>query len=228
MRSQFRLTYEGPIGGAEALRISAQGLPKITGGVKFSAAINRSEYGRSMSEREPTGSASDATHRTDRSLLQQKLPYVLVLALAILGVAYASISQQALVAYWEFLALATGVVCVVTQWENAQDRQGRVRLIWTQALHWAAILVTMNMVLLPVVQGMLPAPATSLMLLTLLALGTFLAGSSFLSFQLCLLGLAMAAAVPAIAWLKQSVLFFVLGAVLLLGLVMTFWRRRTN
>jgi hypothetical protein len=181
-----------------------------------------------MSGTEATQTAGDSADRTGKRFWQQKLPYLLVLALAILGVAYTNVTQQPLVGYWEFLALATGVVCVVTQWGNAQDRRARVRLIVTQALHWAAILVTMNLVLLPVVQNMLPSPATSLVLLTLLALGTFLAGVSFLSLQLCFLGLAMAAAVPAIAWLKQSALFFVLGAVFLLGLFMTFWPRRAD
>jgi hypothetical protein len=98
----------------------------------------------------------------------------------------------------------------------------------TQALHWTAILVTMNIVLLSGVQSMLPAPATGLVLLTLLALGTFLAGVNFLSLQICFLGVAMAVAVPAIAWLKQSVLFLLLAAVLVIGLVMTFWPRQAE
>jgi hypothetical protein len=36
----------------------------------------------------------------------------------------------------------------------------------------------------------------------------------------------MAFAVPAIAWLKQSALFLVLAAVLLIGLGITFWPHR--
>jgi len=86
----------------------------------------------------------------------------------------------------------------------------------------------MNIVLMSGSRNLLPAPATSLALLTLLALGTFLAGVNFLSLQICLLGLAMALAVPAIAWLKQSVLFLVLGAALLIGLGLAFWPRRTD
>ena len=73
---------------------------------------------------------------------------------------------------------------------------------------------------------LLPTPATSLVLLTLLALGTFLAGVSLLSLQISFLGLAMAVAVPAISWLKQSIFFFLLGAVLLIGLGLTFWLRQ--
>jgi hypothetical protein len=167
-------------------------------------------------------------HPAKASFLWRKLPFILVLALAIAGVAYTNVSNHPLVGYWEFLALATGVVCVVTEWGNAPDRDARLRLMWTQALHWAAVLITMNIVLLSGVQTLLPAPATSLVLLTLLALGTFLAGVNFLSLQICFLGVAMALAVPAIAWLKQSALFLVLAAVFLIGLFVTFWPRRAH
>jgi hypothetical protein len=159
---------------------------------------------------------------------RRELPYVAVLVLAIAGVAYTRISHQPLRGYWEFLAVAMAVLCVVIQWEQTPDRSARIRLIWMQALHWVAILVTMNVVLSPGVQSMLPAPATGLVLLTLLALGTFLAGVNFLSFRICFLGLAMAAAVPAIAWLKQSALFLVLAAAFLVGLGIAFWPRQTG
>jgi hypothetical protein len=162
------------------------------------------------------------------SLARRELPYLAVLVLAITGVAYTSISHQPLAGYWELLAVVMAVLCVTTQWGKIPDRSGRIRLIWMQALHWVAILVTMNVVLLAGVQSMLPAPATGLVLLTLLALGTFLAGVNFLSFRICFLGLAMAAAVPAIAWLKQSALFLVLAAAFLIGLGIAFWPRRTG
>src|SRR5579871_5651331 len=136
-------------------------------------------------------------------LAKRQLPYIAVLVLAIFGVAYTNISHQQIAGYWEFLAIAMAGLCIFTQWEHAVDGSARLRLLWTQALHWIAILITMNIVLLSGVQSMLPAPATGLVLLTLLALGTFLAGLNFLSLRICFLGLAMAAAVPAIAWLKQ-------------------------
>ena len=163
-----------------------------------------------------------------QSFLQRQLPYIVVLVLAIAGVAYTNISHQPLVGYWEFLVMAMGVVCVVTQWDSAQDRRARLRLVLTQALHWIAILVTMNIVLASGLRALLPAPATSLVLLTLLALGTFLAGVSFLSPQICFLGVALGLAVPAIAWFKQSALFLALAAVLLIGLGIIFWPRRTG
>jgi hypothetical protein len=182
-----------------------------------------------MSESQTTQVPADTVDNSRKAgFLQRKLPFVALLALAIVGVAYTNVSQQPLAGYWEFLALGTGIVCVVTQWSSARDKQARLRLIITQALHWVAILVTMNIVLLSGVQSLLPAPATGLVLLTLLALGTFLAGVNFLSLQICFLGVAMAVAVPAIAWFKQSALFLLLAAILVIGLVMTFWPRRAD
>ncbi|RZN35946.1 hypothetical protein [Bradyrhizobium sp. Leo121] len=165
--------------------------------------------------------ASTGSGRAD--LLWRRLPYVVALVLAIAGVAYTNISHQPLVGYWEFLALAVAVVCVVTKWPELGSKQAQFRLIWTQALHWVAVLVTMNIMLVSSVQQLLPTPATSLVLLTLLALGTFLAGLSLLSPQICFLGIAMGAAVLALSWLKQSVIFFLLAAVFLIGIGMTFW-----
>ncbi|HEY1364026.1 MAG TPA: hypothetical protein VGF60_17430 [Xanthobacteraceae bacterium] len=160
------------------------------------------------------------------SFLHRQLPYIIVLALAVAGVAYTNISRQPLIGYWEFLTLAMAVLCVVTEWPKVADRSSRWRLILKHALHWGAILVAMNIMLLYGVQQLLPSPATSLVLLMLLALGTFLAGLNIRSLQICFLGLAMAFAVPAIAWFKQFALFFVLAAVVLIGLGLAFWPRR--
>jgi len=167
--------------------------------------------------------AETTPHFAMSHFLWQQLPYIVVLVLAIIGVAYTNVSHQPLAGYWEFLALAIAAVCIVTKWPELDNRQDRIRLIWTQAVHWIAVLITMNIMLLSGVQQLLPTPATSLVLLALLALGCFLAGLSLLSPRLCFLGVAMIAAVPVISWVKRSVLFLLLAAVLVIGLAMTFW-----
>jgi hypothetical protein len=183
--------------------------------------------GLSMSELNlPPGQSADNHSFSKAGFFRRQLPFLAILTLAIAGVAYTNISRQSLVGYWEFLALAVGVVCVITEWVEVDDRQARFRLMWTQALHWAAVLVAMNIMLLSGVQQLLPAPATSLVLLILLALGTFLAGLNLLSVQISFLGMAMALAVPAISWIQQSFLFLGLAAVFVIGLGMTFWSRR--
>jgi hypothetical protein len=169
------------------------------------------------------GTESSQTHSGLVHFLWRQFPYIVALVLAIAGVAYTNASHQPLVRYWEFLALAIGVVCVIHKWPELDGKEAQWRLIWTQALHWVAVLVAMNIMLVSGVQKLLPTPATSLVLLILLALGTFLAGISLLSLQIAFLGLAMGLAVPAISWLQQSVLFFLLGAASLIGLSITFW-----
>ncbi len=65
---------------------------------------------------------------------------------------------------------------------------------------------------------MMDAEATSLAILTLLALGTFTAGVHILAWQICLAGVIMAVGVPASAWLDRSALLLGLGAFGSLGI----------
>lgn len=166
-------------------------------------------------------------HSRKEIFLLRHLPYAIVLGLTVLGVAYTSVSQQPISFFWEFVALATFILCVTTGWTKVGTRNARVRLMWTQAVHWAAIFMAMNTVFLPSVQRLLPSPAASLALLLLLALGTFLAGIH-VSWQICVLGVVMGLLVPAIAWLKGSALFLVLAVAAGVGLGSMFWRRRSN
>ena len=119
---------------------------------------------------EPSVAASPLAHSRRARFWLRELPYIAVLTLTILGVAYTSATRKPLIGYWEFLAVAIGLVCVTTGWLHIHDPKARFRMVWTQALHWLAFLVAMNIVLLPNVQRLLNAPATGLALLMLLAL----------------------------------------------------------
>ena len=165
-------------------------------------------------------------HSGNANSWRRHLPYLLVLALALAGVAYSNMAQKPLAGYWELLALISGGVCIFTEWDKIEGKQARVRLVWTQAVHWIAVLVAMNIMLLAGVQQLLPAPATSLVLLMLLALGSFLAGLNLASLELCFLGLVLALAVPAVSWVKQSMLFVILAGAFVVGIGMTFWSSR--
>jgi hypothetical protein len=157
--------------------------------------------------------------------LFRNLPYVVALALAIFGVAYSNFSGHTINGYWEFLAIAIGLVCVITAWPNAPDRQTRFKLIWTQAAHWITILVAMNLLLLRGFQLVLPVQAAGLVLLLLLGVGAFLAGIYLMSLRICFLGFAMAMAIPAMTWLKQASLLLALAGVAIVGLAVAFWPR---
>ena len=98
-----------------------------------------------------------------------------------------------------------------------------MRLIVTQALHWFAFLLVMNLMLLTSVQRIFTAQTTALAIFTLLALGTFTAGVHVLSWQVGLLGLIMALGIPAIAWIENSALLVVLIAAALVSVGAVFW-----
>lgn len=153
----------------------------------------------------------------------KEILYSIVLVLTVFGVAYTSIVKQPIILYWEILAPIIGVVCVSAGWRNAGGKVARLRLVATQTLHWLAFLIVMNLILLPVVQRILNASATGLAVFTLLALGTFTAGVHVISWQVCLLGVAMALAIPAIAWIENSALIVFLTMGLALGIAGVSW-----
>src|SRR5579872_5373693 len=161
----------------------------------------------------------------------RELPFTAVLVLTIAGVAYTSFSKKPIVTYWEILAPIIALVCIAAGWQEAGDKSGRLRLVVTQALHWAAFLLVMNMLLLSGVQRIFTAQTTALAIFTLLALGTFTAGVQVLSWQVCLLGIIMALGIPAIAWIENSALLVVLivGALVAIGAVLWWhWHQRRS
>jgi hypothetical protein len=162
-----------------------------------------------------------------RSRLKREWPYILMLVLAVVGVAYTSVSRTPMALYWILLAPLMGVICVVTRWRDMRDRDERLRLIWTQALHWTAVLVAMHLVFITDVARMMNTDAGALAVLTLLALGTFTAGVHIGAWRICVVGLIFGIGVPGIAWLEQSALFLLLvGLVLIAIAAPLFWRER--
>jgi hypothetical protein len=153
----------------------------------------------------------------------RELPFSLVLLLTIGGVGYTSFSKHPILIYWEILAPIIGLVCVWYGWPAATDNTARLRLIGTQALHWLAFLLVMNMLFLSGVQRSFTATSTGLDIFTLLALGTFTAGVHILSWQVCLLGLIMAFGIPAIAWIENSALLLILLAAVVVGIGFAVW-----
>jgi hypothetical protein len=171
-------------------------------------------------------SARSAWQFNPRVFLLNEWPYLLVLILALFGVAYSSFARSPLTTYWVLLAPVIGIICVVTRWPDAESREQRLRLIWTQVLHWAAVLLAMRLVFVADVNRMMNADASALAALTVLALGTFTGGVHIASWRICLVGAVLAAGVPAIAWLEQSALLLLLVAIVVIALVAPFFRRK--
>ena len=163
--------------------------------------------------------------------MAREFPYILLLVLAVVGIAYTSVSPDSSAAYWKVLAPVFAVVCIVSQWPRVAAGGGaKTRLIVIQLVHWGAFLLTILLVFLPGVQTTVTSVLSAQIILYLLALSTFLAGLHNVSWQLMAVGVLMALSVPAIAYLERSVLLgvVIVAAVLLVIVAYVFQRRRAS
>ena len=164
---------------------------------------------------------------TLRGFLRREWPYLLVLVLAFFGIAFTSVTRARMTIYWVVLAPLIGLICVVTRWREIGAGAERTRLMWTQVLHWGAVVLAMHLMFVTGVERMMNADAGGLAELTLLALGTFTAGVHIAAWRICLVGLILGAGVPGIAWLEQSALLLALVGLVLAALIAPFlWHRR--
>lgn len=153
------------------------------------------------------------THRAGlRSFLLRQWPYFVMLALALSGVGYTSMTRQGMTIYWVVLAPIFGLISVVAGWSDAESAEERWRLARTQALHWGAVVAAMYLVFIGDVQQMMSTDVSALTVLTVLALGSFTAGVHAGAWRISLVGVILGLSVPAIAWLEESTLLLVLIA----------------
>jgi hypothetical protein len=137
-------------------------------------------------------------------------------------------SRQSMTTYWIVLAPFYGVICVITRWRYIEGKAPRWQLIQTQTLHWVAVIVAMYLVFVADVRQMMNPDASALMVLTLLALGTFTAGVYVAAWRICLVGVVLALAVPAIAWLDQATLLLLLIATVLVAIVVLYFMHKRH
>jgi hypothetical protein len=165
-----------------------------------------------------------------RYFLIREWPYLLMVALALVGVAYTSVTDSPARTYWIALAPFIGLVCVATGWRDAASREDRVRLIWTQALHWGAVLLAMELIYIADATRVLTVEAGALSVLTVLALGAFTAGIHIKSWRICLVGLMLGLGVPGIVLLERSALLIFLIVAVAAAVIAPFliYRSRTR
>jgi len=136
-----------------------------------------------------------------RNWLVQDSPYIAMLALALAGVTF-----HLPAGYWAVLTPIFGGICVAEGWRHFATPEGRMQLVYTQALSWLALIFTVYILFSTVVQNVVNINATSLAMMALLALGTFMAGLLSRVWRICAVGAIMLVAVPAMGWLEQSAL----------------------
>jgi hypothetical protein len=125
--------------------------------------------------------------------------YIAMLALALVGVAF-----RLPVSYWVILIPVFGIITIAEGWSHFSDRAEQMGLVYRVALNWCALLLAIYLLSNDGVRGVMNANATSLSMMTLLALGTFVAGVQARVWQVCAVGGALFLAVPGLGWLDQS------------------------
>jgi len=152
-------------------------------------------------------------------ILKIDLPYIIMLSMAVFGIGLVTFTGDPIGFYWEVLTVVFCGLCIYIGWRNATEKRDRVKLVWTQVLHWAAFLAAMWLIYTPTMRALVDVNATGLNLMVLLALATFVAGVHAEAWQICVVGLILAMFVPAIAIIQRTSLFIIVA---LLGIVFIF------
>ena len=148
-----------------------------------------------------------------RAWLLRDSPYIIMLSLALIGITF-----HMPPVYWLFLTPIFCAFGIVAGWRHFATTQAHFELIGTQVLTWGALILAIFVLYNNGAQGVLNANASALAIITLLALGTFLAGLQARVWRTCVVGGILFLAVPAIGWLQQSSILLV---VILLALIAT-------
>ncbi|MGA8170478.1 MAG: hypothetical protein WB816_06555 [Methylocystis sp.] len=162
---------------------------------------------------EPDSPTPEPSELTRQGFIARDWPYIAMLILAVLGVAVASVALESMMFYWEILVPVFAAVCVWTRARDAQHPTPLRRLIQIETLHWGAVFVAMQLAYVPDVKMMMNADAAALMVLTLLALGTFTAGAQIGAWRICVVGAVLALGVPFIAWLDRATLLITIVSI---------------
>jgi hypothetical protein len=149
----------------------------------------------------------DKKHRL-MAFLAYDWPYLLMLILALVGVALSSLTSGRMLLYWEVVVPIFALSCFFAR-GAFQNNRDRIKAIRQDSLHWIAVFLSMHLLVLP----MLNADAIALMLLTVLGLGLFTAGNHIGSWRIALVGTLLIAAVPGMAWIQRSALLMALGVI---------------
>jgi hypothetical protein len=165
---------------------------------------------------EPAAQAAPSIVRRHVALrwLLHDIPYIAMLLLALVGVVL-----RLPVVYWVMLTPVFGIISIAEGRNHFVTRIERLGFVFRVSLDWCALLLAIFLLYNSGVQGVMNVNATSLGMMTLLALGTFVAGVEARVWQICAVGGVLFVAVPGLGWLDQSPLLLAAGTcvVIVLG-----------
>jgi hypothetical protein len=142
---------------------------------------------------------------------------------AMLLLAFAGISFPVPAGYWLVVTPVFGLISILSGWPHFATAQAKLRMVCLQALSWSALVLAIYALYNDGSQGVLNANGISLAMITLLALGTFLAGLHAHSWRTCVVGIILFVAVPVLGWIDQVSILLVVGALVIVAVAAGTW-----
>ena len=150
--------------------------------------------------------------------VSREIPFIAMLSLALAGVVL-----RLPVIYWIVLTPVFAVISIIEGWRSFISQTERFGFLGRVSLDWCALLLAIYLLYSSGVQGVMNANASSLGMMILLALGTFVSGVQARVWQICAIGGVLFLAVPALGWLDQSPLLLTTAACLIVVLGGAAW-----
>jgi len=163
--------------------------------------------------KQPTASTALVAESDLVRWLAHDWPYITMLGFALIGVVF-----RLPVAYWVILTPIFAIISITTGWRHFGFKSTRVELVYGMGLTWCGLLLAIWLLFDTGVQGVLNTNARSLVMMILLALGTFTAGVQARVWRICAVGAVLFLAVPSLGWLDQSPLLLTAATIAIVAL----------
>jgi hypothetical protein len=150
--------------------------------------------------------------------LLRESPHIAMLVLAVIGISF-----PVPVTYWLVITPVFALISILSGWRHFGTAQDHLRMVALQVLSWSALVLAIYALYNDGSEGVLNANALSLAMITLLALGTFLAGLHAHSWRTCVVGIILFVAVPVLGWLDQTSILLFIGAVVIVAIAGGTW-----
>jgi hypothetical protein len=175
-----------------------------------------------MPEDNPTPVSTGAAVKKDRLhrvLGIYEIVIIVLIVLSVVGIGITDFSPSASYKYWVAMVPLFCGACLILEWSRVRGKGFKwTTLLRTQLLHWAGLLVAVRLVFEMLHKGRLDNENTGLVILLLLALGTFIAGIH-LGWRLCLVGGFLGAALVAATYLEEYVWVLLIIGLAVLAIV---------
>ncbi|GFO72347.1 hypothetical protein BJAS_P2515 [Bathymodiolus japonicus methanotrophic gill symbiont] len=146
-----------------------------------------------------------------------KVIYISLVLLALLGMAITNFSPADAHIYWLFMTLVFAIGAIVTGWHKADDKKAKARLVTAQLIHWGSTLIAVMVVYAFLHSGQIQNETVSLIIMLILSLSTFLDGIH-VGWHFYMLGVLLAISTVIITYLDEYIWIIAIIALVFIGL----------